>query len=37
VVVGRPIVQASDPGAAAETFVQAIEEALAMRSLGPPG
>jgi orotidine-5'-phosphate decarboxylase len=37
VVVGRPIVQAPDPVAAAETFVQAIEEALAMRSLGPPG
>jgi orotidine-5'-phosphate decarboxylase len=37
VVVGRPIVQAPDPGQAAEGFVQAIEEALAMRSLGPPG
>ena len=37
VVVGRPIVQAPDPVAAAEIFVQAIEEALAMRSLGPPG
>jgi orotidine-5'-phosphate decarboxylase len=37
IVVGRPIVQAPDPAAAAESFVQAIEEALAMRSLGPPG
>ena len=37
IVVGRPIVQAPDPVAAAENFVQAIEEALAMRSLGPPG
>jgi orotidine-5'-phosphate decarboxylase len=37
VVVGRPIVQAPDPVAAAESFVLAIEEALAMRSLGPPG
>jgi orotidine-5'-phosphate decarboxylase len=37
VVVGRPIVQAPDPRQAAESFVQAIEEALAMRSLGPPG
>jgi orotidine-5'-phosphate decarboxylase len=37
VVVGRPIVQAPDPVAAAEGFVQAIEEALALRSLGPPG
>jgi orotidine-5'-phosphate decarboxylase len=36
-VVGRPIVQAPDPVAAAETFVQAIEEALALRSMGPPG
>jgi orotidine-5'-phosphate decarboxylase len=37
VVVGRSIVQAPDPVAAAESFVQAIEEALAMRSMGPPG
>jgi orotidine-5'-phosphate decarboxylase len=36
-VVGRPIVGAPDPCQAAERFVQAIEEALAMRSLGPPG
>lgn len=36
-VVGRPITSAQDPRQAAETFVQAIEEALAMRSLGPPG
>jgi orotidine-5'-phosphate decarboxylase len=33
-VVGRPIVQASDPRRAADTFVLAIEEAMAMRSLG---
>lgn len=37
VVVGRPITQAPDPAQAAENFVVAIEEALAMRSLGPPG
>ena len=37
IVVGRPITLAPDPAAAAESFVQAIEEALAMRSLGPPG
>ncbi|MBX9588863.1 MAG: orotidine-5'-phosphate decarboxylase [Hyphomonadaceae bacterium] len=37
IVVGRPITSAPDPGKAAEDFVQAIEEALAMRSLGPPG
>ena len=37
IVVGRPINAAADPQQAAETFVQAIEEALAMRSLGPPG
>jgi orotidine-5'-phosphate decarboxylase len=37
VVVGRPITAASDARQAAESFVQAIEEALAMRSLGPPG
>ena len=34
-VVGRPITAAQDPVAAAETFVQAIDEALALRSLGP--
>jgi orotidine-5'-phosphate decarboxylase len=34
-VVGRPITAAPDPVAAAETFVQAIDEALAIRSLGP--
>lgn len=37
IVVGRPITAAPDPSQAAESFVQAIEEALAMRSLGPPG
>ena len=37
IVVGRPITAAPDPRQAAENFVQAIEEALAMRSLGPPG
>jgi orotidine-5'-phosphate decarboxylase len=37
VVVGRPITAAPDPVQAADNFVQAIEEALAMRSLGPPG
>ena len=37
IVVGRPITAAPDPRQAAESFVQAIEEALAMRSLGPPG
>lgn len=37
VVVGRPITAAADPRQAAEGFVQAIEEALAMRSMGPPG
>ncbi len=36
-VVGRPITTSPDPMQAAENFVQAIEEALAMRSLGPPG
>ena len=35
IVVGRPITSAPDPSAAAEAFVQAIEEALALRSLGP--
>jgi orotidine-5'-phosphate decarboxylase len=34
-VVGRPITAAQDPVAVAETFVQAIDEALALRSLGP--
>lgn len=37
IVVGRPITAAADPRQAAEAFVQSIEEALAMRSLGPPG
>ncbi len=37
IVVGRPITAAVDPRQVAEGFVQAIEEALAMRSLGPPG
>lgn len=37
IVVGRPITATPDPRQAAEGFVQAIEEALAMRSLGPPG
>jgi orotidine-5'-phosphate decarboxylase len=36
-VVGRPITAAPDPGQAVESLVQAIEEALAVRSLGPPG
>jgi orotidine-5'-phosphate decarboxylase len=36
-VVGRPIVQAPDPRQAAENFVLAIEEALALRSLGSAG
>lgn len=36
-VVGRPITAAPDPRQAVESFVQAIEEALAMRSMGPPG
>jgi orotidine-5'-phosphate decarboxylase len=36
-VVGRPIAAAKDPAGAAELFVQAIEEGLAMRALGPPG
>jgi orotidine-5'-phosphate decarboxylase len=34
VVVGRPITGAADPHAAAEAFVGAIEEALALRSRG---
>jgi orotidine-5'-phosphate decarboxylase len=37
IVVGRPITAAADPREAAEAFVRAIEEALAARSLGPPG
>lgn len=36
-VVGRPVTEASDPRQAVEAFVQSIEEALAARSLGPPG
>lgn len=36
-VVGRPITSAPDPRNAVETFVQAIEENLALRSLGPSG
>ena len=36
-VVGRPITEAPDPAQAAESFVQAIEEALAVRALGRPG
>jgi orotidine-5'-phosphate decarboxylase len=36
-VVGRPIGGSPDPAQAVEGFVQAIEEALAVRSLGPPG
>lgn len=36
IVVGRPVTAAPDPAVAAETFVQAIDEALALRSLGPP-
>jgi len=36
-VVGRPITGASKPAQAAEGFVQAIEEALTIRALGPPG
>lgn len=36
-VVGRPIAEAPDPRQAVESFVQAIEEALAIRALGPPG
>jgi orotidine-5'-phosphate decarboxylase len=37
IVVGRPITAAPDPRQAAESFVHNIEEALAMRGLGPPG
>jgi orotidine-5'-phosphate decarboxylase len=36
-VVGRPITAAPDPAQAVESFVQAIEEALAIRALGPSG
>src|SRR5204862_3611430 len=36
-VVGRPIAGADDPAAAADLFVQAIEEGLALRALGPQG
>jgi orotidine-5'-phosphate decarboxylase len=36
-VAGRPVTAAADPGREVENFVQAIEEALALRSLGPPG
>jgi orotidine-5'-phosphate decarboxylase len=34
-VVGRPITAAADPCQAAEAFVEAIEEGLTMRALGP--
>jgi orotidine-5'-phosphate decarboxylase len=37
IVVGRPITAAPDAREAAETFVGAIESALAKRALGPPG
>jgi orotidine-5'-phosphate decarboxylase len=37
IVVGRPITGAPDPQQAAESFVLAIEEALTLRSFGPPG
>jgi orotidine-5'-phosphate decarboxylase len=36
-VVGRPITGADDPAAMAELFVQAIEEGLSVRALGPQG
>lgn len=36
-VVGRPVTGAPDPAQAVESCVQAIEEALAVRALGPPG
>jgi orotidine-5'-phosphate decarboxylase len=36
-VVGRPITAADDPRQAAEMFVEHIEEALAMRAIGPAG
>jgi len=36
-VVGRPITEAADPRYAAESFVASIEEALAIRAMGPPG
>jgi orotidine-5'-phosphate decarboxylase len=35
-VVGRPINAVPEPGRAAESFLRAIEEALARRTLGPP-
>jgi len=37
IVVGRPVTGSPDPRQAVENFVLAIEEALALRSLGPPG
>jgi orotidine-5'-phosphate decarboxylase len=36
-VVGRPISGAAEPQRAVDGFLAAIEEALARRSLGPPG
>jgi len=36
-VVGRPITAAQDPRGAAQMFVASIEEALALRALGPQG
>ena len=36
-VVGRPITSADDPRRAAQMFVASIEEALALRTLSPPG
>ena len=36
-VVGRPICAAPEPRRAVDSFLAAIEEALARRSLGPPG
>ena len=36
-VVGRPITAAARPRAAADEFVRSIEEAMALRSLGPQG
>jgi orotidine-5'-phosphate decarboxylase len=36
-VVGRPITAADDPRRAAQMFVASIEEALALRALGPQG
>jgi orotidine-5'-phosphate decarboxylase len=37
IVVGRPISNAPDPAQAAEGFVRAIAEALALRAPGPLG